>query len=217
MERPKDIEPHKHNLPIPAQLIMLFHLVGLVGLSIPQLRPVFLQIVPFHLLLMLALLGMEHQRFDKKFVLLFLLIFIAGFTVEWIGVNKGWLFGNYKYGQTLGLKISSVPAIIGVNWFLLIYCVGTALQLADVRSRGLRILTGAIVLVVLDVLIEPVAGRFDYWHWAGNMVPAKNYVCWFFISAAMLFAFEKFDFRKQSIAGAVLMACQFIFFAALQQ
>lgn len=219
MERPKNIETpvYKRRMPIAALLIMVFHVVGLIGFSVPVLKPYFIQIVPFHLLLMLVLLAIEHKPFDGKFILFFVLIFVAGYAVEWIGINKGWLFGSYHYGTTLGIMAGGVPIIIGVNWFLLVYGTATALALLELDNIWWRVLGGAIIMVTLDIMIEAVAGKFDYWHWAGKEVPVKNYGSWFFISVAMLFAFEKFGFKKQSIAGAVLIACQFIFFAALQQ
>jgi len=144
-----------------------------------------------------------------------LLIFVLGFMAEWIGIHKAWLFGNYVYGDTLGIKVNGVPLIIGVNWFLLVYSAGVLMQQARLKSIWLRIIAGALILVLLDVLIEPVAIRFNYWHWVENIIPAKNYICWFLLSALMLFVFEKFGFKKQSMVGVVLLIAQFIFFAVL--
>jgi putative membrane protein len=142
-------------------------------------------------------------------------MFFLGFSAEWIGVHKGWLFGNYSYGSTLGYKLFVIPLMIGVNWFLLIYAVGVTMQRSRLKSTSFRVLTGAIILVALDVLIEPVAIKFDYWHWSNNAIPLKNYICWFFVSAAMLYVFELFNFKKQSIAAPVLLATEFVFFGVL--
>jgi putative membrane protein len=218
MERPQNIiyHPGKMRLAKPVRLIILFHLIGLIGLLIPVSRPLFLQLVPFHLLFMLTIIGYTHKPFDKGLVLVFAVTYIAGFIAEWVGVHKSWLFGHYSYGQTLGVKLFSIPLIMGINWFLLIYATGISLQYIRLKNQLLRILTGALILVLLDILIEPVAIRFDYWHWDANIIPIKNYVCWFLLSAVMLFVFEKFNFNKQSLVGPVLLLSQFIFFAALQ-
>ena len=196
-------------------IIVLFHLVGLTGLLIPSLRQQFLQLVPYHLLLMMAIIIFSHQNLDGRLLLFVLCAFAAGYGVEWVGVNKHLLFGNYQYGQTLGFQLDHVPLIIGVNWFLLIYSAGVLMQRSRIKSMLLRVLTGALILVLLDWLIEPVAMHLDYWHWAGGIIPPSNYYCWFFVSAFMLVLFEKFHFKKQGIVGPVLLGTQFIFFITL--
>jgi putative membrane protein len=63
------------------------------------------------------------------------------------------------------------------------------------------------------MLIEPVAVQLDYWHWANDIIPLKNYYCWFFISAFILLIFERFRFKKQSLVAPVFLGMQFVFFA----
>ena len=38
---------------------------------------------------------------------------------EFLGVNYGYIFGNYAYGSNLGYKIGGVPVMICVNWVIL--------------------------------------------------------------------------------------------------
>jgi bisanhydrobacterioruberin hydratase len=196
-------------------VIVLFHLVGLTGLLIPSLRQQFLQLVPYHLLLMMVVIIFSHQIFDGRLFLFVLSTLVLGYGVEWIGVNKHLLFGNYQYGHTLGFQLDHVPLIIGVNWFLLIYSAGVLMQRSRIKVMFLRVVTGALILVLLDMLIEPVAMRLDYWQWAGGAIPPSNYYCWFFVSAFMLVLFEKFCFKKQGVVGPVLLITQFAFFVVL--
>jgi putative membrane protein len=196
-------------------VIIIFHVVGLIGFAVLSMRPLFLQIVPWHILLMLVVIVCSHRPMEGKFILFTLLIFISSIIVEWLGVHKHWIFGDYSYGQTLGIKTAEIPLIIGVNWFLLIYSAGVLMQRTRIRSILIRIIVGAVILVLLDLIIEPVAQHFDYWHWANNIVPLKNYACWFGISAVMLFVFEKFSFRKQGIVAPVFLLVQFVFFMVL--
>jgi putative membrane protein len=220
MERPQDIttsQPERflnRHAAMAVRLIIIFHLVGFIGLAITQTRPLFLQLVPYHLLFMALILFFNHDRITIKFIFFFTLIFILGFTAEWTGIHTSWPFGSYYYGKTLGLKVDGIPLIMGINWFLLLYAVGVTLQRSKVRQVWVRIITGAILLVLLDALIEPIANRLDYWHWIGA-IPVNNYLSWFVLSALMLFIFELFGFKKQSMAGAVLLISQFIFFALL--
>ena len=212
MERPKDLSIAPRTAVI---VIILFHLVGFVGLSVPSLRPVFLKIVPWHLLLMLLVVVLSHKHFNERFTSFLGLIFILGFAAEWVGVHQHWVFGNYNYGGTLGIKLLDIPLTIGVNWFLLIYATGVLMQLSRLKSAFFRVLTGSLILVLLDLLIEPVAIQFDYWRWFNNGIPLKNYISWFFVGAAMLYVFELFRFSKQSIVSPVLLLTQFVFFALL--
>lgn len=210
---PHELSQWEQNLLI--LIIVLFHLVGLIGFAIPAMQPVFLKLVPWHILLMLIVILCSHRPMESKFILFALLITMSGFVLEWIGVHKNWVFGTYHYGQTLGLKLDAIPLIIGVNWFLLIYSTGVLMQRSRIRSVVIRVVAGAIILVLLDLLIEPVAQHFDYWHWANGIIPLKNYLGWFGASAAMLFVFEQFRFKKQGLVAPVLLVVQFVFFAVM--
>jgi putative membrane protein len=106
--------------------------------------------------------------------------------------------------------------MIGINWLMLVYAAGVSMQRFRLKSPLFRILIGAAILVLLDLLIEPVAVKFDYWTWFNNTIPLKNYICWFGISAVFLLLFESFKFKTQSIVAPVLLLVQFIFFALLQ-
>ncbi|MGF7042946.1 carotenoid biosynthesis protein [Mucilaginibacter lappiensis] len=196
-------------------IIVLFHVVGFVGFVTPYFDVLFLKIVPWHLLLMVGVVLYTHDRFNGKFLLFALLIFTMGFMAEFTGVHTSWLFGSYVYGETLGIKLFSIPLMIGVNWFLLIYSTGVFMQRSRIKNTLFRIIGGAVILVLLDLLIEPIATQFDYWHWTSNNIPIKNYICWFMLSALMLFVFEKFKFKQQSMIASVLLFMQFIFFMAL--
>lgn len=215
MRHPGTLKREKNKVLIAILVIIIFHLVGLIGLCTPSLRPQFLHLVPYHLLLMLVVVVLSHQNADIRLLLFALCLFILGYSAEWLGVNKHLLFGDYQYGQTLGFKLSGVPLIIGVNWFLLIYSTGVLMQRSRIKSMFLRVMAGALLLVLLDLLIEPVAMHFDYWQWANGSIPLSNYLCWFFVSAFMLILFERFSFKKQNIVGPVLLLTEFGFFAVL--
>lgn len=195
-------------------IIILFHTVGLVGLSIPSTRSLFLETVPWHLLLMLVVLAVSHEPKSGKFLGFIAMTFLTGSTVEWIGVHKGWLFGHYSYGDTLGIKVDGIPLIIGVNWFMLIYAAGVTMQKLPLNIFG-RMVIGSTILVVLDALIEPLAVPLNYWHWQDNHIPLYNYVCWFGVSAVLLYVFQKFRFHKQSVVAPFFLATQFVFFGLL--
>jgi putative membrane protein len=196
-------------------IIFWLHLIGLIGLTIPFTKPLFLNLVPAHLLLMLVLIVANHKQNKTRLFLFLFSTFLLGYATEWLGVHKYWLFGNYQYGEALGAKIAGVPLLIGINWFLLTYSTGVLIQRSKLKTSVSRILCGALVMVLLDLLIEPVASKFDYWYWANDVVPLKNYVCWFLVGTIMLLVFELFNFKKQSIIPPAFLFTQFIFFGIL--
>jgi bisanhydrobacterioruberin hydratase len=196
-------------------IIVIFHLIGLIGLSISITRPIFLQTVPWHLLLMLVVIVLNHNKIDNRFILFVVIIFTSGFAAEWIGVHKHWFFGDYAYGTTLGIKVLGVPLIIGINWFLLTYSASVLMQRSRLKSTFFRVIIGSFILVLLDLLIEPLAMRLDYWHWADDVVPLKNYLSWFLAGVVMLSIYELFRFKYQRVVAPVLLLTQFAFFGIL--
>ena len=125
-----------------------------------------------------------------------------GFVVEVIGVNTALLFGEYTYGNVLGIQVKNVPLIIGVNWFIVMYCCGIttytlfkkALSKLAIETKtptqSLKaisvIIDGATIAVFLDWIMEPVAIKLGYWHWKTDVIPFYNYLCWFVVSVFLL-------------------------------
>ncbi len=196
-------------------LIVLFHGVGLAGFLIPTLTTLFIKLIPFHLVLMFALIIISHQKKNTDFGLFVVISCLAGFLVELVGVSTGVIFGSYRYGSALGLKVTGVPPVIGLNWFILIYSTGMLVRNFQIKSYFIRSLVGAGFLVLLDILIEPIAIKFDYWQWDSMAVPFINYVAWFVFSFIMLRIFFELRFHKRNIAGSIMFVIQLLFFAAL--
>lgn len=197
------------------RLIVLFNTVGLIGFIIPFTQSIFMALVPWHLTLMGIFIGLSHDRFDKHFLLFFAIVYIATFFAEWTGVHTGLLFGHYHYGKTMGRQLWQTPLVIGITWFMLIYSVGVLMQRTRLKNMLMRVVIGAALMVFLDLLIEPIATRFDYWQWHGGTIPFKNYWGWYVVSVLMLFVFEAFRFKKQGHVAPVLLLMQFVFFGVL--
>ncbi|SDM38710.1 putative membrane protein [Daejeonella rubra] len=196
-------------------LMVLFHLVGLYGFLNSDLEVLFIALVPFHLLLMLALLVISTGDYSVNIGIFALVVYLAGFFIEVIGVNSGLIFGTYTYGEALGLKLFSTPLLIGANWLILVYCTGVFLEKFKLKSNFIFSLLGALILLSLDFLIEPIAIRFDYWTWAGGQIPLQNYLGWYIFSFLLFWIFRSLDFQKQNKAAIVLLFAQAGFFLAL--
>lgn len=194
-------------------ILFIFHVVGVVGLS-SDYQDSFLRLTPLNLLLSLGLFFWANNDFSVQFYKVTAILFALGFLVEVIGVSTGVLFGEYTYGATLGFKLFETPLMIGVNWILL------SLASFGISSFFLKkqlpiILLSSLLMVLMDVLIEPIAISLDFWTWALGDIPLQNYVMWFFVSfimnAIMSFNRLKIDYR---ISFGLLLS-QILFFTLL--
>ena len=194
-------------------LLFIFHLVGAVGLSL-SFRELFLALTPFNLLLSLGLYIWANDDFSADFFKLCAVLFAIGFFVEVIGVNTGILFGEYTYGEALGFKVLNTPLMIGVNWILLSISIFSVSNFF-LKKKWTTILLASVLMVLMDVLIEPVAISLDFWNWAAVDIPLQNYVMWFLVSlimnAIISFNRPKLDYR---ISFGLLLS-QVLFFTLL--
>ena len=217
---------------IATAVAVLFHTIGLIGLLFFD-KTFFLAATPINLLLSFALLIWTQTNKNLFFFLFLIACFAVGIAVEIIGINTGLLFGDYTYGNVLGPKVQNVPLLIGVNWFLIIYCCGISINTllmkainriaADTGKNPMAlkalsvIIDGATLAVFFDWLMEPVAVKLGYWVWNGDgSIPMFNYICWFVVSLLLLTIFHFAKFNKQNKFAVNLLLIQIMFFLLLR-
>lgn len=198
---------------IPHSILINAHLVGLVGLLSPY-KELFMLLTPLNLILSGIVLFYHHKTFNGQFITFSILIFSLGYLVELIGVKSGKIFGEYSYGQTLGIKLFEIPIIMGLNWLNLIYAIGILFHKTKFHLI-IKSFLGASALTFLDFFIEPVAIKFDFWTWAEPIVPIQNYVAWFVFSFLFLIIFYLFLFKKENKMAFTFMLVQLSFFFIL--
>lgn len=198
---------------VSAAILIVVHLSGIIGIH-SSYKELFLLCTPFNLLLSIGLLFWNHNDFQKPFLIFSAIAFFSGFLIEVMGVKTGVIFGDYSYGNTLGWKLFDVPVIIGVNWLLLVYCVGSIFS--KIRKSDLtKAFLGAALLTGMDLFIEVVAIKYDFWEWRGLYPPIRNFFAWYFVSFFLLLAFYHFPFQKENKLAKVLFGVQLIFFIVL--
>jgi putative membrane protein len=161
-------------------VLLILYGVGIVSLMVNDLRNVVLPLSPYTLLLSFFIL-MNSYRWKSPVVWVAILVFLLGFTAEWVGVQKGWLFGVYHYGSNLGPKLAGVPLIIGINWAMLTLATGAAAA-SMLKNRWAIVVVASLLMTGLDYLMEPVAVENGYWYWKDGKIPLYNYVCWFLVA-----------------------------------
>jgi len=195
-------------------VLIIFHAVGFYGLVFSSRPEWFRALSPLNLLLTAVLLFSFHRSWNLAFGLFAGLVLLVGFFSEVIGVHTGWLFGSYTYGQSLGLKLWEIPLIIALNWLLLVYSAGVLTYSWPV-PWFLKALLAAGIMVLLDLLIEPVAAVLDYWTWTDYKIPASNYWGWLGVALILQICFQKASFQKQNPLAPLVLGVQFLFFVGL--
>jgi len=184
-----------------------------VGLHLEESRALFQMLTPLNLLLSVGVLGLFHRQWTSNFGIYAFAVFWAGYLVELVGVKTGVIFGVYQYGGTLGPKVADVPPMIGINWLMLAYSSGILAQGLS-SNLWLRTTLGAVFMVFLDILIEPVAMKLDFWTWQGGSIPLQNYFAWFVISWAMQYGFHSLHQEKSNPVAVPLYVVLLLFFGA---
>ena len=107
--------------------------------------------------------------------------------------------------------MADVPLIVGVNWFILIFSVGAVLKKRFKHQRNLKSAVGALIIVLIDVLMEPVASHFNFRNWTDQTVPLQNYIVVYIISFLLLRMYNELKFRKSNPVAFTLLICEILF------
>lgn len=212
-------------------IALFFHAIGLAGILFFN-RSFFVQSTPYILLLSFALLIWTQEEKNIAFYVFVITCIFAGIAVELTGVHTGLLFGKYTYGNVLGFKIAGVPPVIGINWFIIIFCCGISIHtfLSKISTKfteekGRRsvsikalsvIVDGATLAVFFDWILEPVAVKLGFWKWHQDVIPLFNYLSWLVVSMLLLALFYKLPFYKSNKFAIHLLMIQAMFFLLLR-
>jgi len=193
----------------------IFYLVGVLGLSFPETRPLFIRLVPFALILGFAGVLLFHEaKWDLKTLTAFVLVYISGFVIESIGVNTGIIFGEYIYGGTLGYQIFETPLIIGMNWLFLVY-VSSSLTEKINSGKFISFLFPPVLMVVYDLVLEQVAPDLGMWNWKNEVIPLQNYIAWFVVAFLFVLFFRLLNIKTSNKIAPLIFILQFLFFLSL--
>ena len=106
--------PRTGTAKISVGLIWLFHFSGLLGILFID-RELFLETTPINLFITFLLLFVNLPEINRGVAIAASVAFVVGMGVELLGVNYGLIFGQYVYGNNLGVKLGGVPLLIGAK------------------------------------------------------------------------------------------------------
>jgi uncharacterized membrane protein len=119
---------------------------------------------------------------------------VTSWIFEEAGVVTGLVYGSYHYTATLGPWLGSVPVLIPLAWFMLVYpsyvvanliVDGWPLGTPGGRGHLVRLaLVGALVMTAWDLVVDPILSgpTVGAWVWERGGpyygVPVQNYLGW---------------------------------------
>ncbi|MDC1068866.1 carotenoid biosynthesis protein [Candidatus Kapabacteria bacterium] len=132
-------------------------------------------------MIIICLIAITEVNVSDKIKLYFIstFIFITSMIFEYIGLNTGYLFGNYSYSTLLKPQVLGLPLAIGSAW-LSTFLISTTI--ISSRKSLVFIIFGSLLMTTFDFFLEPAAIKLNYWTWEGVSIPTSNYITWFTIS-----------------------------------
>ena len=151
---------------------------------------------------------------DKKFLLAFFTIAFLGYIIEVIGVKTGLIFGKYSYGDGLGIKLLEVPLIISINWAMLI-CAGIRIVSSIFANKITVLAVAALLVTLIDLLIEQVAPKLDFWQFESGLPGIHNYLGWIGVAFFISYFFYPILIKSSRTGSLIILILQIIFFTSL--
>ena len=202
----------------PIRVLIILYIVGIIGVTLP-LHKDFMLLTPLNLLTTFVIAVYADKNKNAGLYLVLAFCYLFGFFLELAGVQSGLIFGQYTYGATLGPKIWGTPLIIGINWAMLVYAsVSISNSYFEQFPTMVKAAVGATLMVLLDIFIEPVAVKFDFWSWASApmnkliVAPLENYIVWWLAAFLLNYLVQTIMPAIKNRAIEVLFYLQLLFF-----
>jgi putative membrane protein len=192
--------------------LILVYISGSIGFIV---NPAFFSpFTPYTLLLTCFVFLIHSPLADKKFLFAFFSIAFLGFIIEVIGVKTGLVFGKYSYGDGLGFKILNVPLIISINWAMLIFA-GIRIVSSIFANKIVSLVFAALLVTLIDLVIEQVAPKLDFWQFEEGLPGLHNYLGWIGVAFFTSYFFYPTIIKGNRSVSLIILILQIIFFTSL--
>ena len=192
--------------------LILVYFSGSIGFVV---NPSFFSpFTPYTLLLTCFVFLIHNPLADKKFIVAFFSIAFLGFIIEVIGVKSGLIFGKYAYGNGLGYKLLNVPLVISINWAMLI-CAGIIVVSSIFKNKITVLVVTALLVTLIDLIIEQVAPKLDFWQFEGGLPDYRNYLSWIGVTFFTSYFFYSTIITGNRTVSLIILILQIIFFTFL--
>lgn len=144
--------------------------------------------------------------------------YVLAWTAEELGVRTGAIFGKYHYTEVLGAKLGSVPYVIPIYWYLILYSgyviAALILRRGQAGGRGTfdllwRSLLVALVATSFDLVLDPyMVYKVKAWVWDGMKlhdgyfgIPPHNYYGWICTAFVLALVVQGLHARMVTVPG----------------
>lgn len=196
-------------------VLSILYIVGLIGMLSPY-QNIILPLSALNLFITAFMMLWYEENRSKGLLFFTVIAWLTGFFIEVAGVHTGKIFGVYHYGDSLGIKFLDVPLVIGVNWFILVFASAQWVKFLGITNRLVASALGAALMVALDIVIEPVAMKLDFWQWDGDSIPLQNYIGWYVTAFFLQYVYFRLHSKGLSAFSWFVMIVQVLFFAVLR-
>ena len=195
-------------------VLAIWHLVGFIGFH-SDFFYLFSILTPLNMMLSFWVLYVTSKKSEKLKAILLLTYFI-GLAVEVIGINTGIPFGTYVYLEGLGPKIMDTPWVMGLNWVVVSWAAVQSASYFSTQSKLYKWAISIVIMLIIDLVMEPVAPDLRMWIFAGSGPGLMNYLGWALTSAVIqILLVREVDNHKNHTALAIILL-QIIFFSSFQ-
>lgn len=192
--------------------LILVYVSGSVGFV---MNPSFFSpYTPYTLLFTCFVYLLQQPNENLKFIISFFAIAILGYIIEVIGVKTGLIFGVYQYGSGLGYKLLDVPLIISLNWALLI-TAGIITVSRFFKNKYIVLVISALLITIIDLLIEQVAYKLDFWQFSSGLPELHNYIGWLLVAFISPYFFYSKIIKGNKNIASIILILQLIFFGTI--
>lgn len=192
--------------------LILVYISGSIGFVLNS--EFFSPFTPYTLLFTCFVYLLHQSAKNSSFFVSFFVIALLGYLVEVIGVQTGFIFGAYKYGNALGIKLLQVPLIISINWAMLI-CSGIITVARFVTNKFLVLAIASVLVTAIDLLIEQVAPNLDFWYFDTGIAQLHNYIGWLSVAFILPFFLYNTILKGNRKVALTVLILQIIFFTTL--
>ena len=194
---------------------IIFYSIGFFGLATPFSHNTFIKLFPVALILSFTAILLYHQHsYNTRIIAVLTIIGLAGYFIEVAGISTHIVFGNYSYGNALGIKVLNTPILIGINWIMLSYA-GSSIVDPFPLSAYLKIIIASLLMLLYDIILELIAADLDMWYWDSDIVPLRNYIAWFGMAMIFQTFIKIMKIKTRNSIALMIVFVQIIFFISL--
>ena len=207
------MQKHQKNSILNWSIVILFflYLLAVFGLA-KRAEGIFVFLSVPTLLITAVILQINHYGERSKVILHCTVFSILLFLLEVIFVHFN-LTGKEYAKELLGISIFNVPLIIGFSGWISVY-MGVHMVKKLKMNRLKKALMGAVLLVILAWLAEPVGIRLHLWKYNGNFSPL-NLLPIFIVNFLAIYFSRLIRFKKKNTLVIYVYLIFMLFFIAL--